>query len=340
MSHASFADELAKWGPQADYPAPPRAEAEAYCRRLARSHYENFTAASWLLPKQQRQHFCNVYAYCRWADDLADETGDRAKALELLDWWEEQLARLWGPGIGDQGPEKGEPGEGKREKENGNTNLKSEIRNLKSAAPRHPVFVALGETVREFELPREPFHDLLTAFRQDQVKSRYESLDELLEYCRYSANPVGRIVLRLSGAYSEENALLSDKICTGLQLANFWQDIGRDWQRGRVYLPQELCRHFDYHEQSPQWGKTTPPLCRMLSIEVQRAERLIQEGRKLVPRLQPPLRWQVEAFAQGGLAVLAAIRRQNYDVWSRRPVVGRLQKIRILAGAWWRGAAA
>src|SRR5208282_2919714 len=183
--------------------APSLAEAREYCRRLARSHYENFSVASWFLPERLRQHFFSLYAYCRIADDLGDEVGDAAVSLQLLDEWQRELNACY---AGD---------------------------------PRHPVFVALAETVRQFEIPKHEFADLLTAFRQDQRTSRYETFSDLLGYCRYSANPVGHLVLYLCGYSDAERQRLSDTTCTALQLANFWQDVAVDLEKDRVYIPLE-----------------------------------------------------------------------------------------------------
>ncbi len=207
-----FSRDLEHFGPDATPQPLTLGQSRQYCRRLAERHYENFTVASRLLPRRLRQHVCNIYAYCRWADDLADETGDPQRSLALLDWWEKLLRQCY------------------------------------QGQATHPVFVALSETIHEFNIPAEPFLDLLVAFRQDQQVTRYETIDQLLEYCRYSANPVGRMVLYLGRCHTPERARLSDSICTGLQLANFWQDVARDWDRGRIYLPQADCRRFGYDE--------------------------------------------------------------------------------------------
>ena len=188
--------------------APSLPEAYAFCERLARTHYENFSVATWFLPRRLRQHFFNVYAYCRISDDLGDETGDTDASLRLLDEWETELNACY------------------------------------AGSPRHPVFVALAGTVREFDIPKHEFSDLLRAFRQDQSVVRYESFDDLLTYCRYSANPVGRLVLRLCGYSDPERIKLSDATCTALQLVNFWQDVTVDLGKDRVYIPIEaLARH-------------------------------------------------------------------------------------------------
>jgi squalene synthase HpnC len=275
-------------------------QSRRYCRRLAKRHYENFTVASRLLPWRLRQHFCNVYAYCRWADDLADETGDPKRSLALLNWWERQL------------------------------------RDCYAGKTTHPVFVALAETVRQFEVPAEPLVDLLVAFRQDQGVTRYETFDQLLEYCRYSANPVGRLVLYLGRCYTPQRARLADSICTGLQLANFWQDVARDWDRGRVYLPQVDCRRFGYGEEDFARRECNQAFRRLLAAEGEQAEGCLRRGLPLVALMPADLQLAVALFIRGGLAILEAIRRQDYDVWTRRPVVSKMRKLRILADCWWR----
>lgn len=298
MTSNPFAAELTRWGPQAAYPSPSPDDAEAYCRQLARSHYENFTVASWFLPRRLQQHFYNIYAYCRWADDLADETGDGKAALDLLAWWETELDAMY------------------------------------AGQARHPVFVALSRTIGEFGIPHEPLADLLVAFRQDQTKIRYETFDELRDYCRYSANPVGRLVLYLGRSVDEANVSLADHICTGLQLANLWQDVARDWRRGRVYLPRADCRKFQIDTTDPAWTHASIPFKRMLEFEVARAEEFLLAGRPLIGRVAREVRFEVDLFVRGGLAVLAAIRRQDYDVWSRRPTVGKLQKLSLVLRSW------
>jgi len=296
----NLAAELLNYGPDANVPSVSVEQARGYCRALATSHYENFTVVSWLVPRRLRQHFCNVYAYCRWADDLADESSSTAHSFRLLDWWQQQLDALYATG-----------------------------------KATHPVFIALAETIREFDLPRKPFADLLIAFRRDQMQTRYESLSDLLTYCEKSANPVGRIVLGLGRSLDEENARLSDSICTGLQLANFWQDVRRDFDRGRIYLPQELCRQHGWDESKLAAGRCDEDFRQLLQPLVEQAEGFLAGGRPLLKCVGRDLKLPVRLFMGGGQAILAAIRRCRYDVWSRRPTVGRLTKLRLIASAWW-----
>lgn len=289
------------------------AEARAYCRRLARTHYENFQVASCLLPRRLRQHFYNLYAYCRCADDLADESPDAnatsvaelpaVRRLRWLDAWEEELDACF------------------------------------AGRASHPVFVALTETIREYQMPREPFADLLLAFRQDQHHRRYATFDDLLGYCRYSANPVGRLVLYLGRCHNSENAALSDSICTGLQLANCWQDVAQDYRRGRIYLPVEDCERFGYQETMLERHERNAPFCELLAFQVSRAEEYLAAGWPLVDRVPRILRLDVSLFIRGGCAILQAIRRANYDVWTRRPTLSRTQKTRLFLAACWSLAA-
>jgi squalene synthase HpnC len=302
MSTATFTSELATYGPQrlGARGAPSLLEAQEYCGRLARTHYENFTVASWLLPRELRPHFHAVYAYCRWSDDLADETAGGEQSLRLLDWWDSELAACY----------RGEA--------------------------RHPVFVALRHTIDAFAIPIEPFRNLLVAFRQDQYRNRHETFNELLGYCENSANPVGRLVLYLGRSATAENFALSDSICTGLQLANFWQDVARDYDHGRIYLPLADCRAAGYDEAMFARRECNPAFRKLLAAQVARAEDMLRAGEPLVGRVPGALAIDVSLFIRGGLAILAAIRRQDYDVWRRRPEVGKLTKLRLLAAAWWR----
>src|SRR5271168_3899934 len=277
--------------------APSEAEAREYCRSLARSHYENFSVASWFLPKKLRQHFFNVYAYCRISDDLADEVGDSAASLQLLDQWEAELGACY------------------------------------AGRARHPVFVALAETVHKFQIPKYEFADLLTAFRRDQRVSRYETFDELLGYCKYSANPVGHLVLYLCGYRDDERQLLSDYTCTALQLANFWQDVSADFVRGRIYLPLEDLRRFGVSEEAIRDGNNTANFCEMMKFEVERAREWFNQGLPLIAKVDRALATDIELFSRGGQEILNAIERQGYAVLGRRPAISKSRKLGLVARA-------
>lgn len=283
---------------QQSAPTASLSDANAYCRRLAQLHYENFTVVSRLFPRHLYQHLCNVYAYCRWADDLADEPVAGHEPLALLKWWEELLNAAY------------------------------------AGKATHPVFVALRETIREFDLPQQPFTDLLVAFRRDQVQSRYETLADLLTYCEKSANPVGRIVLLLGRCVTDENIRLSDSICTGLQLANFWQDVRRDYERGRIYIPQELSCARGWEESRFATEKCDPAFRDLLRPLVAQADEMLVAGLPLTRSASRDLQLAVRLFIGGGRAILAAIQRNDYDVWSRRPTVSRLTKLRLAATAY------
>lgn len=295
-----FVQELERWGPRAlPGETPSLAVARRYCRRLAQRHYENFWVLSSLVPREWRQPLADVYAYCRWADDLADEVGPPRKALQLLEWWQAQLESCFA----------GRP-------------------------VVHPVFVALGETIRAYAVPYEPLADLLIAFRQDQAVARYATVAELERYCSFSANPVGRLVLHVTGEYSEQRGAWSDQICTGLQWANFCQDVAGDWARGRVYLPREVWERHGILEQDLSTGSPTEAVRHWLRGEVDRAAGYLGAGWPLVDDLPPKVRSIVRLFAEGGMAILEAIRARHYDVWTARPRVGRGTQLRLLVRAW------
>jgi squalene synthase HpnC len=273
--------------------APTLAEAREFCKQLAESHYENFHVASWFLPKALRPHFHSIYAYCRISDDLGDEVGDTAQALALLDLWGRELDACY---------------EGRA---------------------RHPVFVALAETIRACSIPKEPFADLLTAFRQDQIVTRYRTMQDVLAYCRYSANPVGRLVLYACGYADEERFRLSDATCSALQLANFWQDVRVDYAKGRVYLPQEDMRRFGVTDETIAEGNATPGFRALLDYEVDFARRLFEEGLALIGMVGRDLALDLDLFSRGGLEILRAIERQDYDVLSARPEISKRTKLRL-----------
>jgi squalene synthase HpnC len=307
MALPNFSSELECYGPAAPTPLTPLTleEARSYCRRLARAHYENFTVVSWLFPSSLRPHMYAVYAYCRWADDLADEVGSPQKSLQLLAWWRDELQRCH---FAATATPRWSSSEAKP------TN-------------RHPVFVALEETIRQFELPITPFTDLLSAFEQDQQQTRYDSWDELLDYCRRSANPVGHLVLALAGCDSPENRVLSDEICTGLQLTNFWQDIARDYERGRIYLPNEAWQTVGYTEADFSHRTANSAFRVMLAEAVAGAEQHFRRGVRLLDEVPPWLRTDLALILRGGLAILTRIRTIDYDVWTQRPTLGKLGKL-------------
>src|SRR5579872_948975 len=276
--------------------APSLAEAKQYCARLARTHYENFSVASWFLPKTLRQDFFNVYAYCRISDDLGDEVGDPQASLLLLDWWQEELDACY------------------------------------AGSPRHPVFVALAETNTQFGIPKQPYADLIAAFRQDQTTTRYPTYNDLLGYCRYSANPVGRLVLYLCGYCDEERQHLSDATCTALQLANFWQDVARDYAIGRIYLPLEDIERYGVPEADIADHRFTPAFAALLRFECERTHALFAEGLQLCALVDRRVRLDIEMFSRGGQEILRRIEAQGYDVLTRRPEIPKKRQLAILAG--------
>ncbi|MGL4593952.1 MAG: squalene synthase HpnC [Thermoguttaceae bacterium] len=309
----SFSDELLQFGPHGTSRRLTESESFEYCEHLARTHYENFSVASFLLPKQLRRPFAVVYSYCRWADDLADEHDgtESAKklALDLLDWWEREL------------------------------DLCFDAKEAEITIPTHPVFVALRPIIQAFRLHKKPFSDLLRAFRQDQIQHHYYSMNELLEYCRYSANPVGRIVLHLvygslnptiaDGKPNDEQLELSDSICTGLQLANFWQDVARDRKIGRSYIPQNVAEQFGLMDDSVS---DSPQFRSMMAHLVEDARTRLLAGLPLVNSVPKMVRHDIALFIRGGLAILRAIEKINYDVLHRRPVVSKWTKLCLLVG--------
>jgi squalene synthase HpnC len=295
-----FANELARFGPgRLDRPVP-LASAQAYCQALTHSHYENFSVASLLLPRRLLPHFHAIYAYCRWADDLADEVASGNEALDLLRWWRQELLRCY------------------------------------DSQPGHPVMVALQPTIRRFGIPRQPFLDLLLAFEQDQRVQRYDTCDELTAYCRYSANPVGHLVLYLAESFDPRRVALSDCICTALQLANFWQDVARDFDIGRVYLPRQDRERFGYSDDDLNARRFTPAFAELMRFEIQRTRQLFHQGLPLVDLMPADLKADIELFARGGLAILRKIEQAGYNVWARRPALAKWEKGALLLGVLWR----
>ena len=307
-----FAEELKRWGP--DEPSrvsgrvthtrpltrpgsPDLMTARAYCAHVSHSHYENFTVVSLLLPRRLVRHFHAVYAYCRWSDDLADKTASGQLALDLIARWRRELLTCY------------------------------------DGTPRHPVTIALRETIRRFDIPPEPFLNLLVAFEQDQRVKRYDTFDQLLSYCANSANPVGHLVLYLFECFDEERTALSDEVCTGLQLANFWQDVARDFAIGRVYLPSEDRRRFGYSDEDLEARRFTPAFRELMRYEVERARGYFDRGKALLPLLPREARIDVDLFIRGGRAILDAIGNIGFDVWNQRPEVSKWAKAKLMLGA-------
>ena len=275
------------------------AVAQSYTRWLATHHYENFNVVSWLLPRELHQHFYNVYSYCRWSDDLGDEVPDHARALALLDAWEEDLREIYQPG----------------------------------RTPRHPVLIALGETIHAKDIPPQPFVDLLRAFRQDQTVSRYATWDDVLDYCVYSANPVGRLVLYLCGYRDEERQRLSDYTCTALQLANFWQDVSRDLEKGRIYIPIEALSAHGLTEREIVERRFDQRYVALMKELIARARGMFAAGLPLAKMVDANLRVDIELFSRGGMAILDAIEKAGYNTLQHRPALTKATKVRLLAGA-------
>ena len=314
-------DELETFGPerceQLDYE-----RAIDYTRRLAKTHYENFAVVSWLLPRRLRDDFRSVYSFCRWADDLSDETGDPQESVQLLNWWRRELDACY---------------EGR---------------------PRHPVFVALGPTIEKHNIPRKPFDDLIDAFVQDQTVKRYQTWEQVLDYCTRSADPVGRLVLYLCGYRDDHRQRLSDATCTALQLTNFWQDVRRDIvERDRVYIPSEIASQqgldIETMVQAVQIDAGQAPACcdgtesvtssglhairpvfRATVRElVERTWPLFEKGRALWPLVAPDIRSDIALFTRGGELILKTIERQGCDTLQRRPKLGQVNKITLLLQA-------
>ncbi len=278
-------------------------EAESYTRWLSTTHYENFHVVSFLLPKKLHQDFYNVYSFCRWADDLGDEMGDTAESLQLLAWWRNELHAMYAGGRNN-----------------------------------HPVFVALKSTAAKHQLPQEPFDDLITAFERDQTITRYPTYEDVFEYCKYSANPVGRLVLYLCGYSDAERQQLSDSTCTALQLANFWQDISVDLLKNRVYIPLEVLARHGCSEADLFAHRETPQFQAVMKEIVGRARTLFKEGLPLVQMVNRRLSLDLDLFNRGGMMVLDKIEQQNYLVLARRPAISKGERVRLLLSSLVRAA--
>jgi len=285
--------EIARNLPQANCAS---AEAERYTRWLATHHYENFNVVSWLLPRDLHQHFYNVYAYCRWSDDLGDEVAEPARALQLLDAWEGELRLIYADGV----------------------------------VPAHPVLIALRETIRAKDIPLQPFCDLLRAFRQDQTVHRYATWDDVLDYCVYSANPVGRLVLYLCGYRDEARQKLSDYTCTALQLANFWQDVSRDLEKGRIYIPLEALAAHGLSEADIVAKRFDARYTELMKSLIVRTRELFRDGQPLAQTVAPFLRVDLEMFSRGGIAILDAIEASGYNTLEHRPSLSKWTQAKLL----------
>ena len=295
---------------------PALSDAYAYCARLARSHYENFNVGGWITPREKLPHVYAIYAWCRMVDDLGDEAGPELHTTESaaggridgavsrhrlaqLDWWESELDRAY------------------------------------SGQSTHPVAIAVQDTVHKFEIPKDPFLRLIHANRIDQGAGRFDTIDDVLDYCAYSANPVGHLFLYLFGYSDAERQRLADKTCTALQLTNFWQDVSRDYyDRGRVYLPQRDMARFSVPESDIASGRASGEFRALLAYECELAMQLFREGSPLVPSLDRQARLPVALFTRGGVAILEVIRRRNYDVLSERPALSKGRKARLLLSTW------
>lgn len=274
-------------------PLPSLDAAYAHCRSIALGRYENFPVVSWLLPRSLRQHMYAVYAYCRGVDDIGDEAaGDR---LALLDAWERELRAAY------------------------------------DGQPHDARFVALQDTVRRFNIPIEPFLRLIEANRRDQAVTRYATFDALLDYCTYSANPVGHLVLYVFGYRDPQRQRLSDATCTALQLTNFWQDVTVDLEKGRIYVPQEDLERFGVSETDLLARRVTPDFRRLMAFEIRRTRQYFDEGLGLIGVVNGRLRTDLRLFTLGGLAVLDEIAKRGHDVLTERPTLSRRR--RVLVGA-------
>jgi len=275
----------------------PLGESLDYTRWLATHHYENFQVVSFLLPKRLHQDFYNVYAFCRWADDLGDEIADPAESLRLLAWWRAELQAMY----------RGETA--------------------------HPVFVALEGTAARHQLPMALFDDLIKAFEQDQAITRYRNFEELFEYCRYSANPVGRLVLGLCGYQDAARQTLSDATCTALQLANFWQDVTVDLEKDRVYLPLDVLERHGYSLDHLIQRKFDSNFRAAMKDVVGVARELFLKGMPLADQVDRRLAIDLELFSRGGLKILDKIEQQDYNVLAARPAISKTERVGLLLGA-------
>lgn len=276
-------------------------DAYDYCERLARSHYENFPVGSILIPKRLRGHFYSIYAFARIADDFADEAYGESytqhERLDLIDQWHRMLTESI------------------------------------AGRAKHPVFVALAQTQTQFDLPIALLEDLLSAFAQDVTVRRYESFDQLRDYCRRSANPIGRLILLLFGYRDEQLHRWSDDICTALQLANHWQDVAIDLDKERIYLPEEDLSRFELTVDDLIQRRTSESFKRLMKFEVTRTREMFESGKPLCTAVSGRLGLELRVVWLGGIRVLERIIHNDYDVFAQRPVITSTDKLRILSTA-------
>jgi phytoene synthase len=268
-------------------------EAQEYCARLVRGHYENFPVASRLIPARLRPAMQAIYAFARTADDFADEVAFEGERLERLAEWEAMLEDCF-RGRAD-----------------------------------HPIFIALRDAVQRHQIPHDPFRDLLSAFRLDVVKARHPDRASLLDYCRLSANPVGRLILHLFDHREPRLLEWSDAICTALQLTNHWQDVAVDMKKDRIYLPEDARRRHGVGEDDLRQGRATDGFRALMKEEVTAARALFNAGRPLCDAVRGRLRWELRLTLQGGLRILEKIEMVDYDVFARRPRLGAADTLRI-----------
>ena len=270
------------------------ADSFEYCEKVAHDHYENFPVASRFIPADKRKYLAAIYAFSRTADDYADEPGyTAAERIESINRWEQRLNDCY----------------------NGEAS--------------HPIFVALGETVERFQIPLDLFQNLLHAFRSDVTTHRYATFEQVLEYCTYSANPVGRLVLLLFNYRSELMMMHSDNICTALQLTNFWQDVSVDLEKDRLYLPKEDLDQFGVSEDEIFGRLPSTRFRKLISFEVARTERLFREGKPLLQEVGRDLRFELKLTWNGGMNILGKVKSQGFDVFQKRPRLSTLDKMRL-----------
>jgi phytoene synthase len=284
-------------GPENGAASIPLDQAYRYCESMVRSHYENFPVASWFLPRENRRHLFALYAYARTADDFADEARFQGRRLELLDDWEHRLDRSL------------------------------------SGAADHPVFVALAHTVASCKLSDEPLRHLLEAYRLDVKRPRHRDWDALLYYCSRSANPVGRLVLGVFGHHGPDLLPMSDAICTGLQLANFWQDVAVDLEKDRIYLPADARRRHGVTEPSLRAAEVGPPFRALLEEMVGRTREFFARGRELPSQVRGALSFHLNLVLLGGTSILDRIEAAGYDVFRHRPSLSKMDRLSLAARA-------